>query len=304
MSGFTEADVPDQSGRTMIVTGSNTGIGFEIARVLAQRGARVLLACRSKDKAEAAMARIGAVAHGADLAFLPLDQGDLASVRAAAELASKEARLDALINNAGVMMPPLTRTAQGFEQQFGVNHLGTFALTGLLLPKLAETLESRVVITSSIAHKTGRIDFDNLDAAKGYSRGDFYSQSKLANLLHMTELDRRLRAAGSPVAAMACHPGVAASELTRHIPLGNLLGSALGFLLNTAAQGAWPALQAATDPAAQSGDYYGSQQWREMRGKSGKASRAPQGCDLAVARRLWDVSVELTGVDPGLAPAD
>lgn len=304
MSGFTEADVPDQSGRTMIVTGSNTGIGFEIARVLAKRGARVLLACRSKDKAEAAMARIGALTSGADLAFLPLDQGDLTSVRAAAELAAKEARLDALINNAGVMMPPLTRTAQGFEQQLGVNHLGTFALTGLLLPKLAETAGARIVITSSIAHKTGSIDFDNLDAAKSYNRGIFYAQSKLANLLHMTELDRRLRAAGSPVAAMACHPGVAASELTRHIPLGNLLGSALGFLLNTAAQGAWPALQAATDPAAQSGDYYGSQQWREMRGKSGKASRAPQGCDLAVARRLWDVSVELTGVDPGLAPAD
>ncbi|WP_310535358.1 oxidoreductase [Novosphingobium sp.] len=304
MSGFTEADVPDQSGRTMIITGSNTGIGFEIARVLAECGARVLLACRSKDKAEAAMARIGSLASGADLAFLPLDQGDLASVRAAAELAAREARLDALINNAGVMVPPLTRTAQGFEQQFGVNHLGTFALTGLLLPQLAETPGSRVVITSSIAHKTGRIDFGNLDASKGYKRGDFYSQSKLANLLHMTELDRRLRAAGSPVAALACHPGVAASELTRHIPFGSLFGAAMGLFLNTAAKGAWPALQAATDPAAQSGDYYGSQQWREMRGTSGKAQRAPQACDLAVARRLWDVSVELTGVDPGLAPAD
>ncbi len=304
MSGFTEADVPDQSGRTMIVTGSNTGIGFEIARVLAQRGARVLLACRSKDKAEAAMARIGALIPGADLAFLPLDQGDLASVRAAAAIAGQEAQLDGLIKDAGVMVPPLTRTAQGFEQQFGVNHLGTFALTGLLLPKLAETPGSRVVITSSIAHKTGRIHFDNLDAAKGYKRGDFYSQSKLANLLHMTELDRRLRAAGSSVAAMGCHPGVAASELVRHIPLGSLLGAAMGLFLNTAAKGAWPALQAATDPAAQSGDYFGSQQWREMRGTSGKAQRAPQACDLGVARRLWDVSVELTGVDPGLAPAD
>ncbi|MFM6930670.1 MAG: oxidoreductase [Novosphingobium sp.] len=303
MSGFTEADVPGQSGRTMIVTGSNTGIGFEIARVLAQRGARVLLACRSRDKAEAAMARIGAVAPGANLAFLPLDQGDLASVRAAAEIAGQESRLDALINNAGVMMPPLTRTAQGFEQQFGVNHLGTFALTGLLLPKLAETPGSRVVITSSIAHKTGRIDFDNLDASKSYSRGDFYSQSKLANLLHMTELDRRLRAAGSPVSALACHPGVAASELTRHIPLGSLLGGAMGLFLNTAAKGSWPALQAATDPAAQSGDYYGSQQLREMRGPSGQAQRAPQACDLGVARRLWDVSVELTGVNPELPPA-
>ena len=304
MSGFTEADVPDQSGKTIIVTGSNTGIGWEAARVLAARGARVLLACRSKDKAEAAMARIGAQTPGADLAFLPLDQTDLNSVRKAAELAAKEARLDVLLNNAGVMIPPLTRTAQGFELQFGVNHLGTFALTGLLLPKLAQTPGSRVVITSSIAHKSGRIDFDNLDAAKGYNRGNCYSQSKLANLLHMTELDRRLRAAGSPVAAMGCHPGVAASELVRHIPLGNAIaGPLMGLLFNSAAKGAWPALQAATDPAAQSGDYFGSQQWREMRGPSGKAQRAPQACDSEVARRVWDVSVKMTGIDPGLPPA-
>ncbi|MFM5930551.1 MAG: oxidoreductase [Novosphingobium sp.] len=303
MSGFTEADVPDQSGRTIMVTGANTGIGFESARVLAQRGARVLLACRNRDKAQAAINRIQALVPGADLAFVPLDQADLNSVRAAADLAAKEARLDVLINNAGVMIPPLGRTAQGFEEQFGVNHLGTFALTGLLLPKLAQTPGSRVVITSSIAHKRGRIAFDNLDAAKGYNRFDFYAQSKLANLLHMTELDRRLRAAGSPVAAMACHPGVAASELMRHIPFGNALaGPLLGLVLNTAAKGAWPALQAATDPAAQSGDYFGSQNLDEMRGPSGKAKRAPQACDPDVARRLWDVSVELTGVDPGLSP--
>ncbi len=301
MSRFTEADVPSQSGRTIIVTGSNTGIGFEAARVLAAKGARVLLACRSRDKAEAAMTRIGVLVPGADLAFLPLDQGDLNSVRGAAELAAKEPRLDALINNAGVMMPPLTLTAQGFEQQFGVNHLGTFALTGLLLAKLAETEGSRVVITSSIAHKGGKIDFDNLDGSKGYNRGRFYQQSKLANLLHMTELDRRLRAKGLPVSAMACHPGVAASELMRHIPFGNAIaGPLLGLLLNTSAKGAWPALQAATDPAAQSGDYYGSQGFREMRGPSGKAARAPQGRDLDVARRLWEVSVELTGVNPDL----
>ncbi|MFM5906038.1 MAG: oxidoreductase [Novosphingobium sp.] len=304
MTGFTEAGVPDQSGRTIMVTGANTGIGYEAARVLAQRGARVLLACRSRDRAEGAMARISALVPGADLAFVPLDQADINSVRVAADLASREARLDVLVNNAGVMIPPLGRTAQGFEQQFGVNHLGTFALTGLLLPKLAQSPGSRVVVTSSIAHKRGRIDFGNLDAAKGYNRFDFYAQSKLANLLHMTELDRRLRAAGSPVAAMACHPGVAASELMRHIPFGNALaGPVLGLVLNTAAKGAWPALQAATDPAARSGDYFGSQDWNEMRGPSGKAQRAPQGCDLAAARRLWDVSAELTGVDPGLSPA-
>ena len=303
MTHFTAADVPSQQGRTMIVTGSNTGIGFEVAKVLAARGARVLLACRSKDKAEQAMRRIGAEVPAADLAFLPLDQADLASVRGAAEIAAKEPRIDVLINNAGVMIPPLTRTAQGFELQFGVNHLGTFALTGLLLPKLAETPGSRVVITASIAHKRGRIDFNNLDAANGYSRMDFYAQSKLANLLFMFELDRRLRAAASRVSAMACHPGVSASELMRHIPGGTIFAPLMGMILNTAAQGAWPALQAATDLAAKGGDYYGSQGIRDMRGPSGPARREPQAIDAAVAQRLWDVSVELTGVDPGLPRA-
>lgn len=303
MSGFTEADVPSQEGRTIIVTGANTGLGFESAKVLAARGARVLLACRSRAKAEEAMARIGAEVSGADLAHLPLDLADLLSVRSAAKLAEREARIDVLLNNAGVMTPPLTRTKQGFELQFGVNHLGTFALTGLLLPKLAETPGSRVVITSSIAHKSGRIDFDNLDGSKGYHRGRFYYQSKLANLLHMFELDRRLRAAGSPVSALACHPGVASTDLARYIPGGGLAFSLMGMILNTAAQGAWPALQAATDSAATSGTYWGPQGFREMRGRSGPADRMPQALDAAVARRLWDLSMELTGIDPGLPPA-
>ncbi len=300
MTGFTAADVPDQSGKTIIVTGSNTGIGFEAAKVLAARGARVLLACRSRDKAEAAMRRIGTEVSGADLAFLPLDQADIASVRAAADLAVKESRIDVLLNNAGVMIPPLTRTVQGFELQFGVNHLGTFALTGLLLPKLAETPGSRVVITSSIAHKRGRIDFDNLGAAKGYNRMNFYAQSKLANALFMLELDKRLRAAGSPVSVMGCHPGVAASELMRYVPLGGLVAPLMGLFLNTAEQGAWPALQASTDPAARSGSYWGSQGMREMRGASGPAMREKNALDANVARRLWEVSVSLTGVDPAI----
>ena len=161
-----------------------------------------------------------------------------------------------------------------------------------------------MVITSSIAHKRGRIDFDNLDARTGYSRMGFYAQSKLSNLLFMFELDRRLRAVGSQTSAMACHPGVSASELMRHIPGGTIFAPLMGIILNTAAQGAWPALQAATDPAARGGDYYGSQGIRDMRGPSGPARREPQAIDAAVARRLWDVSVELTGVDPGLSPAD
>lgn len=246
------------------------------------------------------MRRIATEVSGADLAFLPLDQADLASVRAAADLAAKEPRIDVLLNNAGVMIPPLSRTAQGFELQFGVNHLGTFALTGLLLPKLAETPGSRVVVTSSIAHKRGRIDFENLDAAKGYTRMDFYAQSKLANALFVLELDKRLRAVGSTVAVLGCHPGVAASELMRHVPFGGLFAPLMGLMLNSAEQGAWPALQAASDPQAVSGSYWGSQGFREMRGASGPALREPNALDAEVARRLWDVSVELTGVNPDL----
>jgi NAD(P)-dependent dehydrogenase (short-subunit alcohol dehydrogenase family) len=303
MSGFTAADALRQSGKCFIVTGANTGIGFEAAKVLAARGARVLLACRDKTRAEAAMARIGEAVPGADLAFLPLDQADLASVRHAAELAASEPRIDVLLNNAGVMFPPLTRTVQGFELQFGVNHLGTFALTGLLLPKLAETPGARVVVTSSLAHQRGHPDWSDPRAEKSYNRAKRYSDSKLANMLHFAELDRRLRAAGSPVIAVGCHPGIAATELMRHAGPFRVFTPMFGFLLNTAAMGAWPALQAATDPAVEPGGYYGPQGFNEMRGPSGMAKRTFRARDTALARRMWEISVGLTGVDPGLPPA-
>lgn len=297
---FTAADVPDQSGRCIIVTGANTGIGFEAAKTLAAKGARVLLACRSKDKAEVAKRQIREAHPGADVAFLPLDQADLASVRRAAEQAAEEPRIDVLLNNAGVMFPPLTRTEQGFELQFGVNHLGTFALTGLLLPKLARTPGSRVVVTASLAHRRGDIQWDDLDAEKGYNRAQRYSDSKLANMLHFAELDRRLRAAGSPVTALGCHPGVAATELMRHAGPFRVFTPLFGLLLNTADQGAWPALQAATAPEVEPGGYYGPQGMREMKGRSGPATRTATAQDPDLARRLWDVSVEMTGVDPGI----
>jgi NAD(P)-dependent dehydrogenase (short-subunit alcohol dehydrogenase family) len=300
---FTAADVPDQSGKTIIVTGANTGIGFEAAKVLAAKGARVLLGCRSRDKAEAAMSAIGREVSGADLAFLPLDQADLISVRAAAEQAAREPRIDVLLNNAGVMYPPLSRTAQGFELQLGVNHLATFALTSLLLPKLAQTPGARVVVTASLAHMHGNIDWDDLAAEKGYSRTKRYTDSKLANLLFVQELDRRLRAAGSPVTAVACHPGIAKTELGRHSGPFKVLFTPVGWFFNTAAKGAWPALQAATDPGIQPGGYYGPQGFLEMRGPSGPAKRAERAQDPALARRLWDVSVEMTGIDPALPPA-
>lgn len=303
MSGFTDADVADQSGKCFIVTGANTGLGFEAAKVLAAKGARVLLACRSQEKAEAAMAQIGRETSGADLAFLPLDQADIASIRAAAELADKESHLDVLLNNAGVMFPPLTRTAQGFELQFGVNHLGCFALTSLLLPKLAKTPGSRVVITASLAHNGGNLAWDDLNAEKNYLRTKRYSDSKLANLLFLFELDRRLRAAGSPVTALACHPGIAATELMRHAGPFRIATPLFGLVLNTAAKGAWPALQAASAPDVQPGDYYGPQGLGEMRGPSGKARRNRMASNPELSRRLWEVSIQMTGIDPGLPPA-
>jgi NAD(P)-dependent dehydrogenase (short-subunit alcohol dehydrogenase family) len=304
MGGFTDRDVPDQAGRCLIVTGANTGIGFEAARVLAQKGARVLLACRDQAKGEAAIARIRQHSPAADVAFLPLDLADLASVRRAADLAVAEPRIDVLLNNAGVMFPPLTRTADGFELQFGVNHLGTFALTGLLLPKLAETPGSRVVVTASLAHQRGNLQWDDLTADKHYNRTARYSDSKLANMLHFAELDRRLRAAGSPVTAVGCHPGVAATDLMRHAGPFRVFTPLFGLLLNSAEQGAWPALQAATAPQIEPGGYYGPQGIGEMRGSSAKARRTPAAQDAALARRLWDVSVAMTGIDPGLAPAE
>ena len=299
VSGFTEANVPDQRGKCFIVTGANTGLGFEASRVLAARGARVLLACRDKGKAEIAMAQIRQATPRADLAFLPLDQADLASVRTAAELAAKEPRIDVLVNNAGVMTPPLMRTKQGFELQFGVNHLGTFALTVLLLPKLAETKGARVVVTSSSVHRNGKFDWDDLNAEKSYSRFGRYSASKLANALFFFELDRRLRAAGSPVTALGCHPGAAATDLGRYMGALQLLLPLARVFLNTAAMGAWPTLQAATGPVTPGG-YYGPTGFREIRGVSWEASRSSEAQDPAVAQRLWDVSVAMTGIDPGL----
>lgn len=300
--GFTETDVSDQSGKCFIVTGANAGVGFELARVLAAHGARVLMGCRERDRAEAAMARIQRLTPNADLAWLPLDLGDIESVRAAVAQASREPRIDALINNAGVMNPPLTRTKQGFESQFGVNHLGVFALSSLLLPELAKTPGSRIVVTSSIAHLKAKIDWDDINAERSYSKTDRYAASKLANALFFFELDRRLRASGIPVTAVGVHPGVASTSLGRHMGLAQLAGPIVGLLLNSAAKGAWPALLGATGHA-KPGGYYGPTGFGGIRGVAGEAKRAPQATDAVLAQRLWDVSVAMTGIDPGLPTA-
>ena len=298
-SGFTAADVPDQTGRTIFVTGANTGLGFEASKVLAGKGARVLLGCRSEDKAQRAMGEIESAVPGADLEFVSLDQADLASVRRAAEQVQTEQRLDVLVNNAGIMMPPKEMTADGFESQFGVNHLGTFALTSLLLPKLAENEGGRVVVTSSIAHRGAKIYFDDINAEKSYKTQDRYGQSKLANLMFMFELDRRLRAAESSTIAVACHPGIADTELARHLPAVVRFAVPLFRpFFNSAAEGAWPTLMAATDPTVEGGAYLGPTKRNETAGQAGKARATAVAQDDALAAGLWELSIEMTGIDP------
>ncbi len=300
-NGFTAADVPDQTGRTFLVTGANTGLGFETAKVLAARGARVLLGCRSADKARQAINEIETETPGADLAVVELDQADLASVRRAADQIAAEDRLDVLVNNAGIMMPPKEMTVDGFESQFGVNHLGTFALTALLLPKLGEQTDSRVVVTSSIAHRDAKIHFDDIAAERSYRAQDRYRQSKLANLLFMYELDRRLTAAGSSTIAVGCHPGIADTELARHLP--SLVRFAVPLFrpfFNSAAEGAWPTLMAATGPDVAGGQYFGPSKRGETAGPAAVAHSTPVARDDALAAGLWELSIEMTGIDPGV----
>ena len=298
--GFTDRDVPDQSGRTFLVTGANTGIGFETARVLARRGGRVLLGCRSEERAGGAIERIRDESPKADVEFLPLDQADQASVRVAAERAAAEPRLDVLVNNAGIMGVPRTLTVDGFEAQFAVNHLGTFALTGLLLPKLEETEGSRVVVTASLAHRGGRIHWEDIDGTKVYSRQARYQQSKLANLLYMYELDRRLKSSGSRTIAVACHPGFAQTEIGRDFPWIRMAAPLIRAFFNTQAMGAWPTLMAATAPGVEGGAYYGPARFGELSGPATKAWSNPTSRDPELGRRLWELSVEMTGVDPGI----
>lgn len=289
-----------------MITGANSGLGFETARVLADKGARVLMACRSEARANAAMEKIQQQYPQADLQFIALDQGDLGSVKEAAERVAQEPRLDVLINNAGIMTPPYELTKDGFESQFGVNHLGTFALTGLLLDKLAQTPESRIVITSSLAHRNAEIYFDDINAEQGYSAVRRYMQSKLANLLFLYELNQRLLASDSPIMAVACHPGVATTDLSRHLPMlvQKTVVPMLGLLVNNPAQGAWPTLMAATSMQLQGGDYCGPGGFRQISGPAVKVAAAARSRHQENARRLWDLSVEMTGIEPDLASPD
>ncbi len=294
---YKEADVPDQAGKTMLVTGANTGIGYDAARVLAERGARVLLGCRSEEKAADAMEKIRVNKPDADLKWIKLDLTSLESIKAAAEETRQEARLDALINNAGVMIPPKETTADGFELQFGVNHLGHFALTGHLLPMLKDQPGARVVNVSSLAHRNGRINYDDIHADRSYNRMERYSMSKFANILFTYELQRKLEAAGSPAIAVACHPGGSNTELGRHIhPAFQILFLPLQLMMNSSAEGALPTLMATTHADTKGGDYYGPAGMGEFSRSARKVSTTPHSRDEADAAKLWDVSTDLTGV--------
>ena len=307
ITDFTSADIPDQRGATFFITGANTGIGFEAAKAIAGKGGRVLLGCRNQEKGEAALARIREAFAQADVELVRIDLADLASIRAAAAVVLQEPRLDVLINNAGVMWNPRTLTKDGFESQFGINHLGHFALTGLLLPKLLKTPDSRIVNISSNGHRQGNHDlyWDDLNAEQSYSRAGRYFASKLANLLFTYELDRRLKARGASTIAVAAHPGGANTELARHITgfwgvVLWLLTPIILLFANTAEQGAWPTELAATHPRVQSGQYFGPDGRGEMSGKARQVDSSEASKDPKKAKRLWDLSIELTGVDPGI----
>ena len=292
---WTTANIPDQSGKVAIVTGSNSGIGFETALELAEKGATVVMACRSLPKAEAAARQIRQTDPPGEVVVMELDLGDLDSVRQfAAAFLARYNRLDLLINNAGIMMPPYGKTAQGFETQIGVNHLGHFALTGLLLDALIKTPQSRVVTVSSGAHRFGQIDFDDLHwERKAYKANPAYGQSKLANLLFTYELQRKLTAAGQTTIAVAAHPGWTETNLQQHSGVASFLNP---FLAQPQPMGALPTLMAATESSARGGDYFGPDGFMQMRGYPHKVESNEASHNEEVAAKLWDVSEQLTGV--------
>lgn len=296
---WTEADVPSQAGRVAIVTGSNTGLGFDTARVLAEKGATVVLAVRDPQKGAAAAERIRTRAPGADLRVQALDLGSLASVRSGAEsMRALYPRIDLLINNAGVMIPPKSLTPEGFELQFGTNHLGHFALTGLLLDRLLDVPGSRVVIVGSLAHKAGMINFEDLQWERTYRRAAAYAQSKLATLMFGYELQRRLAAASRDTIAVCAHPGYTNSELMRNAwkPLQPLIAFGSPWVGQTPAQGALPQLRAATDSDVEGGQYWGPDGFMELRGYPKLVKSSPRSLDIGMQKRLWEVSERLTGI--------
>jgi NAD(P)-dependent dehydrogenase (short-subunit alcohol dehydrogenase family) len=303
MPTWTLQDTPDQTGRTAVVTGANAGLGREVARQLAARGATVVLACRDRGKGERAATLIRGESPHADLHVVGLNLASLASVReAAGEILSVSQRLDLLINNAGVMQVPYQRTGDGLELTLATNHLGHFALTGLLIDRILAAPGSRIVTVSSLAHRGGEIRFDDLQGERTYDASDAYDQSKLANLLFSYELQDRLGGAGASTAAIAAHPGIVATDLWRtssrfeRLVISRRLRAINFWLSHDEQHGALPILRAALDSAAHGGEYYGPGGLGQFAGRPERVESNAASHDPAVRRRLWDVSEELTGV--------
>jgi NAD(P)-dependent dehydrogenase (short-subunit alcohol dehydrogenase family) len=311
---WTEASVPSQRGRVAVVTGGSAGLGFETARILTGAGAVVVLACRNLDRAAAAADRIRGRLPAAEIGLVELDLAVQRSVReAAGQLRDRYPRIDLLINNAGGINPRYQRTADGFERTLATNHLGPFALTGLLLDQLLATPGSRVVTVSSIGHRRGTIDFTDLQADRGYRFREAYFQSKLANLMFSYELQRRLAAAGAPTIAVAAHPGNARTEFGRdmsalvRVAMNPRLRPLTWWLMQSPQIGALATVRATTDPAARGGDYYGPPGRAQFTGYPERVESSPRSHDLAAQQRLWLESERLTGVSypvPSPVPAD
>jgi NAD(P)-dependent dehydrogenase (short-subunit alcohol dehydrogenase family) len=293
-SNWRPENIPDLTGKIAVVTGANSGIGFAAARALARKRATVICACRNREKGSAAVRQIAQECPESKAEYAPLDLSDLASVhRFAGEFTGRYDRLDILINNAGIMRPPFGKTVDGFELQYGVNHLGHYALTGRLLNRLTGTSRARVVTVSSWGHHLGVIDFDDLNAEKNYDPGRAYAQSKLANLLFTYELQRRLEGAGVDTLAAAAHPGWTATNLPAHWRMMRIITPLIG---QTPEMGALPTLYAAVAPDVKGGDYYGPGSWLGLRGYPIKVRSSDRSYDTAIAARLWAVSEKQTGV--------
>lgn len=291
--------VRSQSDRVAVVTGANTGLGYETALGLAQTGMKVVLACRNEEKATTAKSTIQTAVPGADLDVMLLDLSQLASVKAFAEHYRRNySRLDLLINNAGIMAPPYRQTDDGFESQLAVNHLGHFLLTALLLDLMPNTSASRIVSLSSNAHKMGSIKFDDLQSTEKYSSMAAYAQSKLACLMFADELQRRLEDKGKQILSVCAHPGGSETELARHFSKTAILIMRLmlvPLMTHPPKEAALPTLYAALGDDVQGGEYFGPQGFLEMSGKPGRATRSPLAQKQEVAQQLWTVSEQLTG---------
>ncbi len=303
MSHWIAKDIPSQAGKLAIVTGANSGIGYQAALELARAGATVILACRNEQKAAQAKAKIIAAVPQAQVEVAKVDMADLESIKTFAEaFVARDRKLDILINNAGVMsFPTRQATKQGFEAQFGTNHLGHFALTGELMPALLKTPGSRVVTVASIAHKGGRMRYEDPNWERAYDPRKSYSQSKLANLLFGLELDRRLKRAGKDVSSIIAHPGVASTNIVANGMGTDLKAKVVGVVISLFAQsearGALPLLYAATSPDAKAGHYYGPDGIAEIKGNPVEVKPKPQALDAVSAARLWHISEQMTGVE-------